>query len=191
MSIGAGGGDVSSLNQMQGRTSNSDYFDPDKAYTQKLLAYEMYGNQGVTGSEYNPFNTGPNSQKPDPAHWTDKPKDWAYGTGQVPGTPLPPIGPDVPPTGGGGGSPFQPTPRPTPTPTGDFTRERPTTILPPRQVNPDSNPPPQGPPQFVNPRPGDPNYVPPPQTDPHGDPFNNRTVIPGSGGPRSPRPRAF
>lgn len=54
-------GTNSSETETGGWTDYSNLYDPDREYQQRLMAYEMYGPQGVTGWDfnyYNPYQTG-------------------------------------------------------------------------------------------------------------------------------------
>jgi hypothetical protein len=103
------GSDTESLSKLTGNQQDTNYYDPDRAYTQQLMAYEMYGPQGVTGSQYNPFNLGPATNKSDYHDWEAAPNDWARGSGWVPDSPLTPVDRLPPPyTGGDGGQSWNP-----------------------------------------------------------------------------------
>ena len=93
------GTDVSQLSNLTGQQQDTNLYDPDRAYTQQLLAYEMNGPGAVTGSQYNPFNEGPASQRPNPQGWKGAPDSWQYGGGHLPNSPITPNDTLPPPTG--------------------------------------------------------------------------------------------
>ena len=90
MSMGFGGSNSYSneLNKLTGASSTANLYDPDKAYLQKLLAYEAYGPRGNTGSEVNAFNVGPTSTPPgQKAISASPPPTWQQSKAPIAATP--------------------------------------------------------------------------------------------------------
>lgn len=191
-------------NEMEagGSGSYNNLYDPDREYQQRLLAYEMYGPQGVTGYDYNyynPYQTG-NAKSP---HWNyvnnpDGPPEGRIGAppggiGTGGGTPNEVPNTDVPTDRGDGGrKPQVVGPRGGPPTGGGSTGQPPDRTVPPRGGGGTQGPPRGGTQkssQKVSTVPGGPgtadNPAPNPNRDPNdpwdiGDPYAGD--VPGNAG---------
>lgn len=70
MSFGQNTSDTNTTGQSYGQ----NYYDPDRAYMQQLMAYEMYGPEGTTGTSFGFFDP---SQASNPMYQTMPSWDWA------------------------------------------------------------------------------------------------------------------